>query len=210
MYMTTLTPPRRLARSQGIDAARGIAMLLMILDHALVVAGQADSPLRYTLTRAALPLFMVIAGAMIGSRLRWRRLLRVAIAGLAVPLFVPWIDRPNILVLYVAGAVLVWGARRFGDRFGGAVFGPKAGLWWLLIGLLTLLANGWGGQGSGYPWTVVAGLMAVGAWIGRQWLAVALVRLERAWLRPVAWLGRFPVAVYVGHLAVLQVLAGAL
>lgn len=191
-------------RFAGLDVTRGIAIMLMVLDHGLVVAGQDHSPIRMTMTRAALPVFMVLAGALIGAHLRGRRLLRVAIAGLALPLVVPWIDNPNILVLYVLGAVIVWAARGTGRD-------PRTGaLWVALVAVVTLSANGWGDQPGGYPWAPVVALMLTGALAGRWRLAAATACLDRRWLRPVQWIGRYPLTVYVGHLLILQLVVSRL
>ena len=198
MRAATLSPTT--TRLPGLDAARGLAVLVMVLDHVLIVTGHPDSAVRATVTRAAMPLFMVVAGALI-SRLRGRRLLRTAIAGLALPMFVPWIDNPNILVLYVIGTLCVAGCRWALGR---------TGLWLLVIAGLTGLANGYDAIGTGYPPNAVIALMGVGALLGRTHLEQAFSRLLRPGLRWLAYLGRRPLAVYLGHLVVLRLLEGVL
>jgi surface polysaccharide O-acyltransferase-like enzyme len=187
-------------RLVGLESGRGLAVLVMVLDHVLIVTGYVDSPVRATVTRVAMPLFMVVAGALVG-RLRARRLLRVAIAGLALPLFVPWIDNPNILLLYGLGAVGVAAARWAAGR---------SGLWVLLVAAVAGLANGYGDLGTGYPLPSVVALMCAGALVGRGPLDQAFGWLRRRGLLWLSSIGRRPLAVYIGHLAVLRLLEGVL
>lgn len=51
-------------RDRGLDALRGLAVALMVLDHIAAVAGWGGL-WRYSLTRAALPLFMFCSGQLV-------------------------------------------------------------------------------------------------------------------------------------------------
>lgn len=188
------------ARNAALDGARGAAILLMLLDHLLVVTGHGDLWVRSTITRAAMPAFMVIGGALVARTMtppRLARLVRTIAFGLALPVVVPWIDDPNILVMYAAGWLLVWGVRRW-------TWGAPL----LVIVGATLAANGLlGHTGAGYyPIGAVAALMAAGAWIGRAQLATWLHAFGGRRLLPVQWLGRHALAFYVLHLLALRFL----
>ena len=186
-------------RFVGLDRLRGLAIMCMVVDHVCLLAGVY--PLRVTVGRLALPLFMIVGGSLV-RELTWRHG-GVLVVGLVLPVAVPWIDAPNILVLYVLGAALV-SAFGTGERMRpGSRFRPAAGVWVLLVLAVGALANGWGDQpGTGYPWAAVVALMALGALAGRRQLAGVGDRLPH-WL---AWPGRHPLSLYVGHLLVLQAL----
>ncbi len=189
------------ARSAALDGARGAAVLLMLLDHLLVVTGHGDLWwVRSTVTRAAMPGFMVIGGALVSGTMtppRLARLVRTIAFGVALPVVVPWIDDPNILVMYAAGWLLVWAVRRW-------TWGAPL----LVIVGATLAGNGLlGHTGAGYyPIGAVAALMAAGAWIGPVRLGSWLRSFAARRLRPVQWLGRHALAFYVLHLLVLRFL----
>lgn len=194
--MTIESPPRARpsleralrVRDQGIDRLRGAAILLMVVDHVLIVTGQATSPLRYTLTRAAMPLFVVIAGHLV-DRITWRHG-AIGVVGLGLPLLVPFVDSPNVLLWYALACPVILAARRLGP---GAVAV-------LAVVPLTLAANGydlWPYPGS-YDPSGLLGLMAVGALVPRTAFTCGL-RLPRL----LAGIGRYPLSCYVGHLLVL-------
>lgn len=96
-------------RSQSIDAIRGIAVVLMLFDHALDVAG---SPLALRLgpTRLALPLFMVLSGWLLvgkpGPSRRRSVQLGLAAAASAGGSYLAGLDAPDILTVYVAALVV--------------------------------------------------------------------------------------------------------
>lgn len=181
----TITPTV-VGRSAALDAFRGLAILLMIGDHVSLILG--FDAYRYTLGRAAMPAFFLLAGHLAG-RLSWRHV-RIAAIGLALPLAVPWIDSPNVLVLWSVGCLLLWGLRRWG-----------APVQLVAILALAAAANGWGALPFGRSYVPLAlwGLMAVGAGLPRTWFTWAGVL--PAW---VAAMGRHPIAWYVGHLLVLE------
>jgi hypothetical protein len=172
----------------------------MVADHLLVVTGHEHSPLRYSITRLSMPLFFVVSGHLF-RRLRWRHA-GIAGVGLALPLVVPWVDNPNVLVTYVAGAVLLsWFAQCPFPRLGRV-------LPYLLVGLaLTVHANRfpgvWSGSDSYEPLCLFA-LMALGRLLPLE--ALSGLRLP-AWL---GWAGRWPLSVYVGHLLLLELAVVAL
>lgn len=190
MTVTVAAAPARV-RLASLDRARGLAILLMVLDHAVLVAGHGGL-IRGTVTRAAMPLFFLVGGALIRSRLGPRHLLILG-AGLLLPYAVPWVERPNILVLYVAGAAVVAGVNRWcppGWRFG------------ILAVLLTLAANGWTVNPYGYDAAAVMALLVVGNIAGPSLLGWA-DRLP-GWVGVV---GRYPLSIYLGHLLALHAAA---
>lgn len=182
-------------RDAGLDRLRGLAIVVMILDHLLIVTGHETSPLRYTVTRAAMPLFFVLSGHLV-RRVNERHLM-VAALGVTLPLLVPFIDRPNVLLWYAACCPAVLLARRAG---------PGA-LAVLVLVPLTLAANGyhlWTATSS-YDPVGLLGLMALGALLPRD--AARFARRLPAWLGAA---GRFPLTVYVMHLLILAAVWHAL
>jgi hypothetical protein len=183
----------QVGRSAAVDAVRGLAVLLMVGDHlcATLAPGSVWAGVyRLTLGRLAMPLFFLLSGSLV-RRLSWRHAGVLAV-GLVLPVLAPWVDAPNVLVWYAAGAALLVLFARQGWP-----------LWLLLLPALVLYANGWTtALGTSYqPWALFA-LMAVGQLVGRQ-----------AWARmpspgPLRLLGRWPLSVYVGHVLALTVIAG--
>jgi peptidoglycan/LPS O-acetylase OafA/YrhL len=181
--------PDTRARTIELDVLRGFAIACMIVDHTVLVFG-GPHVLRLTIGRLALPVFFVLAGNL-SRRLSWRTA-GTLLLGLGLPLLVPWIDNPNVLAWYALGGCLLWAAR-----------GTSWGLPVLAAACLTSLANGQGlAFGDGYPGAALVGLMVLGTYVPRSLLVAAGARLPR-WL---AVLGRWPRAVYVGHLLLLEVL----
>ncbi len=196
MTLTTWAPtvlPVPAPRLLGLDALRGLAVLVMVGDHAsrYVPGGYWFS---ITGGRLAVPLFFVVAGALV-TRVTWRHGW-VAVLGLALPVAVPWIDSPNVLLLLAVGAVVV------------ATLGQSVWRWPLLVVALTAYANQWPGPApvSGFyvPLALLA-LMVLGSLLGRVELATLGDRLPH-WLRAP---GRYPLSLYVGHLLVLQLALGS-
>lgn len=184
----TLTTEVRTGRSFALDAFRGLAIGLMVLDHVVLLV---DGPelIRATLTRFAMPMFFVLAGHLV-SRPRWRWV-GVAAIGLVLPVFVPWIDSPNVLWVWAVGALLVWWLREQGGM-------PP---WLLAVVGLTVYANSWDLQpAGGYEALALWGLMGLGAMVPRT--SFDFAGKLPGW---VAAIGRRPVTWYVGHLVVLQV-----
>jgi hypothetical protein len=175
----------------------------MVLDHLLVVGGFGQSPIRYTLTRAAMPAFMVISGALF-RRIRWERWLRYLAAGLLLPVVVVWIDNPNILVLWAFGVVVL----DILGVLGRLVPRLRAALPWLVVvAVLTYTGNRFGAAlgSSGFEPLSVVALMVIGAQIGRESLSGILSAFAGVprWVRSI---GRHSFGWYVGHLLVLVAL----
>lgn len=101
-------------RLDGIDRLRGLAVLLMVLDH-VVIAGVSVGAWSYSAwwpawlirmgpTRAAMPIFMVLVGLFIARRpARTTRVWQVIAAGLLVSACIAasggWMPLPEILLL---------------------------------------------------------------------------------------------------------------
>lgn len=177
-------------RDVGLDAFRGLAVLLMIGDHVAFLFG--FDGYRLTFGRLAMPMFFLLAGHLAG-RLRWRH---AGIAGLGVllPLAVPWIDSPNVLVWWALGCAVIAGGRAIARR-GGFFLLMQV----LAAAGLVVAANGWEVPGHTYQPLALLGLMALGTSWPRWWFTWA--GSLPAW---VAAIGRHPVAWYVGHLLVLE------
>ena len=171
-------------RLPEIDRVRGLAILLMIVDHVLVVM-QPDSVIRFTLTRAAMPLFCVLAGTFLTDRFKWHRWLYIA--GCGVVLSLPGVGvqgKPDILLL-LAGSFVV------------ATAWPSLVLMCFAFLQPATWRIGWGGYEPG----LVLGFVLVG-----RLLPDVLYKLYRAGsLLPnwVAVLGRYPLTIYCVHLLTL-------
>lgn len=173
-------------RDRSLDAFRGLAILAMVWDHLFIVF-EGSPDLRMLFGRFAMPAFFVLAGHLARSP-RWRHAGVVGI-GLALPLVVPWIDSPNVLVLWGVGVVLLWVGRQL-----------SLPVWLFPLVALALFANGYPVQfGTGYDVAGLVGLMGLGAMIPRSSFAWA-ARAPR-W---VGWIGARPIWCYVGHLVALQ------
>jgi hypothetical protein len=185
--------PVKPARSVALDVFRGLAILAMLADHLAYLTGGPEV-IRLTVGRLAMPAFFILAGHL-ARRPRLRHA-EVFVLGLVLPALVPWIDSPNVLCWWALGVVCLWLLGRLG--------------WpaWLLVALpLTLGANGWLHlDGNGYAGSALFGLMALGAILPRSVFAWA-GRLPRQVARPLAFLGRHPIAFYAGHLLALELLA---
>ncbi len=180
-----------------LDRIRGLAIVLMLLDHVLAlnpsVGGMA---VRLSLTRFAMPLFMMTAGYLIASKrsaFSARRLSVIAAAGvvsctccwsLSLPTF-------DILVGF-AFVVMVTGA---------------VVRWPLLLVLVGFIQAAWlplhfpaYELGAVVAWVSI-GALIVGSMHSGSFLAWA-DRVPRV-LEPI---GRYPLRWYVGHLVVLAVM----
>jgi surface polysaccharide O-acyltransferase-like enzyme len=189
--MTAPRPTLRTpARSVALDRLRGLAISLMILDHLLLVAA-APGWWRDTITRAAMPLFFVVAGHLL-HRLSWRHLF-VAGIGLVLPV-VTFVEDPNVLLIYALAAPAVVIARRY-----------ALGLPLLLVAAVTVCANNVPTIGTSYNPAALLALLCIGAGLDRSLFAHAR-RLPAA----LGHLGRYPLTVYVGHVLLLTAIARVL
>lgn len=185
--MSTALTAERL-RSDALDRLRGAAIAAMVVDHLCLVF---DGPvvLRWTIGRLALPVFFVLAGHL--ARRVTGRYLAIAGTGAALPLLVPWLNTPNVLLVYAAGAAVLVASTRLGAA-GPAVVG---------IAAVTAAANGLGTISGAYPPLLLLALMAAGHYLPRGWLERP-GHLLPAVLAPV---GRRPLTWYVGHVLALHV-----
>lgn len=176
-------------RDSSVDRVRGFAIACMIVDHVALVFGLPPI-LRHTIGRLAMPLFFVTAGRC-STRLTDRHFY-VGLLGVALPLAVPWIDHPNVLVWWALGCVVLAGFRWAG-------WSPTV----LVLIALGLGTNGWLTAGDSYPALGLWGLMGFGAMLPWTWWRWGS-RLPAGRLLEVA--GRHPIALYVGHLLLLEAL----
>lgn len=174
-------------RLHGLDRLRGLAIVLMVIDHLLVILDR-DNLLRFTLTRAALPLFCLVAGTLFrrpGKRLIWVTAAGLFAGCIGLPL---GIGQPDILLLLAFGFLLL----------------PyMANLFGLVVALIQ--PSAWPLQTSGYEPGLVLSLLILGR------LYVDPIRLNDVgeWFLPswVGTIGRWPLTWYLGHLACLYILA---
>lgn len=180
-----------------MDWLRGLAVILMVVDHAAALlmpylgqqsAGWATLWLvRHTLTRAALPLFLGVAGYLWASRLprpgRLAAVLAAAVVcdGLGTILGFPW---PDVLWLYCLGAAGASVVVRWPVQIAAAAL-----VAWATFPL----------PGLNYHPGQVVGLLALGVLAARVY-PEPLTADRSSWLCVV---GRRPLTWYVVHLAVL-------
>lgn len=171
-------------RIAAYDRLRGLAVLLMVADHGLAVfAPLAGLPLRLTLTRASMPLFVLVSGAVcVGRGRSWR--------GLAVLGLVAIVATALHLVLGLAVPEMAT------MLFVLAIAGPLVHRWpWAwVVGGCTVAAQPWGG--AWYDVGAVAALYGVGHLASGH---LAAVKLPAFLEGP----GRDALVWYVGHLALL-------
>jgi len=172
-------------RIASLDALRGLAILLMILDHILAVTGELQI-LRFTVTRFSMPLFFLVSGFLL-YRVNIPRLVIVGLIGIALPMYVGFIDEPNVLFLYAVFApFIVWARNSPLALMGISAFG------------LAMYANNFLDLPGAYAPFALFGLMALGKLVPREsWERVRLPRFLN-------YAGRYPLTTYVVHLLVLE------
>jgi len=195
-------------RSAALDKLRGLAIVLMMLDH-LLVQIDPQSLIRTTITRACVPLFFVIAGHLLRPGIKWQRLILILIIGAALPHYAPWVDSPNVLVWYATLTPIV-------------AWGNRAVLAGTILAALTLYANGYGQVEGSYAPMALAAFMAAGRLAPRESLervgswgqrpcrcldTICAVPRERTWARGIAAIGQYPLSIYVGHILVIESVA---
>lgn len=177
----------RANRIAGLDALRGAAIALMMLDHVVAVAGGGPWWVRGVITRFALPMFMFVAGYL--WRPGWRRRhLEIMVAALATLPLVWYLGIADVHILAVYALILP--------------LLPISARWpWLAIALGVIQAKDWPLDYLGYEPGLVWALVAVGQLAQRRELA----EIDYAYdaLRPFTLIGQWPLAWYTGHLAVL-------
>lgn len=184
-------PGRPAERFAAIDRLRGLAILLMIGDHVSIFTGLEWY--RDTAGRVAMPLFFVLSGYLV-TRFTIRHAL-VGLSGFVLAAAVPWVDSPNVLVWYCAGAALLacsW-VRQPLVLAGVAVFG------------LMLAANGYAELYlTGYNPFALLGIMAVGALLRTLPDGRTLWSPARRLPAFLGLLGRYPLSWYLGHVVFLD------
>lgn len=192
-------------REAWLDRARGLAVVLMVVDHLAVFLvhewgnpapyGGLAQVLRLTVTRASLVLFMLVAGWLIEQHgARPRRMAEICLAGAAVTAFGWWLDfpigRPDVLLL-IGVCLCFWRQIR---RH------PVAAI---ALGVVQLTA--WPIPWSGYQPGAVLALLAAGiVWNCRAFAEGGRLWTQRlpSWL---GWPGRHALGLYVAHIAALGV-----
>lgn len=169
-------------RSAALDGLRGAAVVLMVADHLAATAGM--DLLRLGPTRWALPIFALIAGSLTAST---ARLVECAAAGLVVSALAigsDWMNGVDVLVLLVGAKAVV--QLRPGWALPAAVVG---------LCQAAYVPVEWSGYQPGWVlgWVALGALVPVRAW------AEGLPSLTR-----LAGVGRWPLAIYVGHLVLLR------
>lgn len=174
---------------------RGVAVVTMVVDHVCACFGTGQL-VRLTVGRLALPLFMLCSGWLLARRPPTaRRLYELAAAAVAATVVVNVgglsIGQPDVLWLILVGLLLAPAIRRW----------PVASA---CVGLVQ--ASAWPMHSpiwTGYEPGLVVALLALGVLWGRYY---GLRDLER-WPAPAALqlVGRYPLSIYVAHLAALAV-----
>ena len=165
-------------RNQALDTLRGLAVLLMILDHAAVVFGLPEIIRLYT--RVAMPLFMAISGYLWTAHRPHRLGLVALAAALSAPLEIYLgLTQPGILTVWLLAQIAMPLVARY----------PAETAFFALVS--TFMINPW----SGYH----PGLLLVFLALGR------LIPPPRHFhLPPFALVGRLPLSFYLAHLVILS------
>jgi len=186
-----------------IDAIRGLAIALMVLDHSLFaietigISNVVVEYSRLSITRFSMPLFMIASGiiwALYGLKIRrWFQVFALALLINLVTRFL-WADfnYPEIL--------LVWTMLAIGSRL--IVRFP---ITVMIIGYTQFIF--WPIPWSGFQPGELAIFLGVG-------VLVARAPLEKAWkhmrfkslISALSFLGRYPLSIYSGHLILLSLI----
>lgn len=184
----TAAPTR--TRVDWIDRIRGLALVLMLLDH-LLVQVDPDSFLRFTLTRASLPLFMAASAAVWRPGIRPKRLALITAVVVLELLVSPALGMamPGIMLVYLVAIVPL------GNWYRASHHAYAIGALGLVQALY--LPVGW----AGYE----PGLVVLWWCLGRLG-SYQLDRLGERLPPALAQVGRHPLGWYAGHLVALVVL----
>ncbi|MFB9542561.1 acyltransferase family protein [Micromonospora sagamiensis] len=191
-------------RDSGLDRLRGLAIILMVIDHVLVVvlANVASEPwmeaIRLTLTRLSMPLFMILSGLLLARRgyPSRKRILQILVAAALLNLLLNQVEvglvTPEILAVWLTLLPFFPLIARYPVEAAG-------------LGILQLrnLPIAW----DGYQPGEAAAFIALGVVLNRI-SDSALLRHAIAIPRWCEAVGRRPLLWYVGHLTIL-VAAGA-
>ena len=173
-------------RLHTLDVARGLAVLLMVLDHIwLARAFPCAWLIRKVITRAALPIFMMVSGYLWAVRgWSWRRgTLLVLAAMLSVRLAAgAGLPMPDILTIFAVVQAMAALAVRWPIPL------AAAGL---------LQSSEWRIGWPNYEPGVVLCFCCLGVLLAKMG---ELPTLRCRWLE---WIGRHPLTWYLGHLAAL-------
>jgi uncharacterized membrane protein YcfT len=186
-----------------IDAIRGLAITLMVLDHSLFAIesiGVANNVVEYSrisITRFSMPLFMIASGIVwtfYGLRIkRWIQVLILSIL-LNATIRVLWPDfnNPEILFIWTLLAIGYRLILRFPISV--MIIGYTQFIFWTVP---------WGGYQPGE----LAIFLGVGVLIARAPLDKTWTRLRfEKLLSTLAFLGRYPLSIYCGHLVSLSII----
>ena len=189
-----------------IDAIRGLAIALMILDHSLFAIesiGVANNVVEYSrlsITRFSMPLFMIASGMIwVLYGLRIKRWIQVFILSILVnvTIRVLWPDFNNPEILFV-WTLLAIGYRLI-VRFPITV---------MIIGYTQFVfwPVSWGGYQPGELAIFLGvGVLIARAPLDRTWKQIRFEKL----LSTLAFLGRYPLSIYSGHLISLSLIVAA-
>jgi predicted acyltransferase len=193
-------------RVTAIDRLRGLALLLMILDHSLVVYQAVNGPqdwvwwIRHTVTRFALPLFMMMAGLLIAQKGHpaWNRLPFILVAAIVINVVAHYLPQvgfhtPDVLANFVMAVPLYFLFVRYPLET--IVVG------FLQAYYLPITWNEW----MGYQPGMIMAFLALGVLL-KFHPNTLVMRLGRRLPAALEILGRRPLLWYCGHLAVLYVI----
>lgn len=197
------SPSPSTSRIRVLDAMRGLAILLMVVDHvlsALESTGMSNSIVEYSrlsITRFSMPLFMIASGIVWGKyglRLsRWLQVLALAIVLNAMTrLLWPDFNYPEILLVWSLIAV----AWRLVVRFPiiTMIIGYTQTTYWQIS---------WAGFQPGEL------AIFLGAGVILSKLSIDWLWQERRTMRliePLAFVGRYPLTIYGVHLSLLALI----
>lgn len=219
-------PPSATGRNAFLDALRGLAIVLMVIDHVTGIwfgLGIAETPVRFA-TRLSMPLFCVLMGYFFKpeARFRFERLGQIAIACIAANLvFYPHYGRIEILALLLFTYLLFIATGRFFPIFVFTIFlFPLDGSTVILDFPITIVIS-FVAQGMVLRRYGIVAAMAIGTLLasGAVWInmlepdrinyllclfilpATLLVYLGEGWperrLPGLSELGRYPLTAYV-------------
>lgn len=181
------------ARNVRIDKLRGLAILLMILDHVLCVI-DPENLARYTLTRAALPIFMLISGYLLANRnpslKRYAQLVAASFCSLLIVQHIPGMAKVDVLFV-IAIVLAVWPIAR------------RVPITALCIGAVQSQTFGlWDGYEPGYLLALLCTGQLLFQTRSRNDYLIAS-HVCRFMPRAIEILGRYPLSAYLAHLLII-------